>query len=392
MNKLLLSTVITGLALPSAYAQVRLDDYTEASSSYQDSYINGNLSIFDGRENEQTSYQADLSLDYDQVLESPDVDTRLQADALGTVERGSAEGDQSEDTYSAQASYTRDNYFEPDSTGAFWFGSANLGANSAFNSNDARVIFGFGYGRVKNVTPMARAIRVVEALQDRGYILRTPSIETYNKMANIVAVEDEYRSRYGARDYTQDWVQDVLNVLEESGNISPDSGAAEVLRTFYVLDQERISTRRIGWKVRAGIGYAYRSFDSQNDSDPALEIGAEYHYPLSNATQFSNEMTANTILQDQDDSYTLRNVMTLTHEISDLIDWENDWTLDYIDDGLTNQDVTVNTVGSAFIFSLNNSLDYTIRLSVTDFDGDENVNNVNGTDTSLVMGVRYRLK
>ena len=165
-----------------------------------------------------------------------------------------------------------------------------------------------------------------------------------------------------------------------------------MLRTFYVLDQERISTRRIGWKVRAGIGYAYQSFDDESDSDPTLEIGAEYHHPLSNSTQFSNEFTANTILKDDDDSYSLRNVMTLTHEISDRIDWENDWTVDYIKDGLTEQDVTVSTLSSTFIYSINNELDYTLSLSSAHFSGDENINNLNGTDTSAFMGLRYRLK
>lgn len=392
MNKTLLTTVIAGLIMPVANAQVSLSDYTEATSSYQDSYINGNLNVFDGRENEQTSYQGDLSFDYDQILSSPDVDTRLQVDALGAFERGGSAGDEAEETYSAQASYTRDKYFQPNSTGGFWYGGATIGANSAFDNNAASFVVGLGYGRVKNVTPMARAIRVVEALDERGFITRTPSVATYNEIANIVAIEDEYRSKYGARDYTQNWVEDVIAVLKKAGAISEQAGAAEVLRTYYVLDQERISTRKIGWKLRAGIGYAYQSFDGQNDSDPTLEVGAEYHYPLSNSTQFSNEMTANTILKDEDDSYTLRNVMSLTHEISDRIDWENDWTIDYIKDGLTEQDVTVNTLTSTFIYSLNNQLDYTVALSTSKFSGDENDDNFNGSDTSLFMGIRYRLK
>jgi len=392
MKKTLLSTFILGSFASNAQAEISLNDYSEATSSYRDSYINGNLSVFDGRDNEQTSYQADLSFDYDQVLSSADVDSRFQFDAAGAFERGGSAGDQSEDNYTAQLRYTRDKYFEPNSTGGFWFGGATLGANSAFDNYDARFVFGLGYGRVKNVTPMARAIRVVEALQERGFITKQPSKAIYNKVARIVDREDEYRSKLGARDYQQNWVADVVDTLKEAGVVSADAGAAEVLRTFYVLDRERISTRRTGWKVRAGIGYAYQSFDSESDSDPVLEVGAEYHHPISNLTQFSNEFTATTILNNGDDSYSARNVMSLTHEISDRIDWENDWTVDYIDNGITGQDVTVNTFNSTFIYFLNNQLDYTLRFSVANFSGDENFDNQNGTDKSLFMGLRYRLK
>jgi len=392
MKKTLISTVILASVTSIANAQVSLHDYTEATSSYKDSYINGNLSLSNGREDDQTAYQGDLSIDYDQVFSSPSVNTRLQGDAIGSFERGGVAGDERNDSYSGEVSYTRDSYFQANSNAGFWFGSATLGANSAFDNRDARGVFGVGYGRVKNVTPMARAIRVVEALEERGFIVNAPTVETYNKVANIVAIEDEYRSKYGSRDYQQNWVGEIINILKDAGAISQESGAAEVLRTFYVLDQERISTRRIGWVLRAGIGYAYQSFDRESDSDPTLEVGAEYHYPLSNSTQFSNELTAFTILKNEDDSYTLRNVMSLTHEISDRIDWENSWTLDYINDGQTDQDVTVNTLSSTFIYSINNELDYTLSVSSADFSGDEDLNNLNGTDTSVFMGLRYRLK
>ena len=391
--KIILSTIaIASLASTSVNAQISLTDYDEATSSFQDSYINGNLSVFDGRGSEQTSYQADLTFDYDQILSSPDVNHRFQIDAAGAFERGSGAGDPSEENFIAEASYTRDKYFRPDSNAGFWFGGATIGANSAFDNFDARAVAGLGYGRVKNVTPMARAIRVVEALQDRGFIIKQPTVATYNKVAKIVAREDEYQSKYGSRDYQQNWVEDVINTLQSAGVVSVDAGAAEALRTFYVLDSERISTRRTGWSVRGGIGYAYQSFDSEDDSDPVLEIGAEYHHPIGNLIQFSNEFTATTILQDDDDSYSARNVMSLTYEIGDRVDWETDWTLDYIDNGITDTNVTVNTFNSTFIYFLNNSLDYTLRFTVANFSGDEDIDNPNGTDTSLFMGIRYRLK
>ena len=150
--------------------------------------------------------------------------------------------------------------------------------------------------------------------------------------------------------------------------------------------------RRVGWKVRAGVGYVFRSFDGNSDSDPALELGAEYHYPLSNQTQFSNEALLTTILSSGDQSYAFRNVMTLTHEIDDRVDWENAWTLTHNVDGPSDTNNTVNTLSTAFIYELRNELDLTTTLAVSNYSGDETLANPNGTDTSLFFGIRYRLK
>ena len=121
-------------------------------------------------------------------------------------------------------------------------------------------------------------------------------------------------------------------------------------------------------------------------------MGAEYHYPLSNQTQFSNEALLTTILSSGDQSYAFRNVMTLTHEIDDRVDWENAWTLTHNVDGPSDTNNTVNTLSTAFIYELRNELDLTTTLAVSNYSGDETLANPNGTDTSLFFGIRYRLK
>lgn len=139
------------------------------------------------------------------------------------------------------------------------------------------------------------------------------------------------------------------------------------------------------------MGYVFRSINGEGDASPALEAGAEYHYPLSNQTQFSNEAVLTTIL-DGDVSYTLRNVMSLTHEVDDRIDWENAWTLTYDVNGPTDTQKTVNTVSTAFIYELRNQLDFAATLALSNYSGEESVASPNGTDTSLFLGLRYRLK
>jgi hypothetical protein len=214
----------------------------------------------------------------------------------------------------------------------------------------------------------------------------------YQRVANIIDREAEYQSRHGLAEYQEIWINDIASELQSAGIPAGSLEAADVIRIDDILTRERISTRRDGWKVRAGLGYVFRSFDGDSDSDPALELGAEYHYPISNRTQFSDEAVLTTIVGDDDDSYTLRNVLSLTHEIDDRIDWENAWTLTYDKNGPTNTDTTINTLSTALFYELRNQLDLTTTLAVSNYAGDETVANPNGTDTSLFVGLRYRLK
>lgn len=84
--------------------------------------------------------------------------------------------------------------------------------------------------------------------------------------------------------------------------------------------------------------------------------------------------------------------MSLTHEIDDRIDWENSWTYSYDRNGPTKTNATVNTLATAFIYSLTNSLDATATFALSHFGGDATLGNPNGTDRSLFLGIRYRLK
>lgn len=378
-----------------AYAQsasVSVTDYEEATSAYEEAYVNGTLNAGKTRADDQNSYNLNLGVDYDRVFSSPDRDLRLQANGNGSVSRGGAAGAERDSRYDYGLGATIDNYFNPASSKAFWYGSLGLQGNDAFDSRQITGILGAGYGRVVNVTPMARSIRVIEELMARGQLSSEPSLATYQAVANLIDREPEYRSKYGADDYEEIWVNDIAKEIQSSGLTGENFDAAEVIRIYTILTRERISTRRTGWKVRGGVGYVFRSFDGDSDSDPAVEFGAEYHHPLSNRTQFSDEATLTTILASGDQSYTLRNIMTLTHEIDDRVDWENAWILTHAINGPTDTSNTVNTLSTAFIYELRNQLDFTTTLAVTNYSGDETVGNPNGTDTSLFLGIRYRLR
>ena len=133
------------------------------------------------------------------------------------------------------------------------------------------------------------------------------------------------------------------------------------------MGNERISTRKHGWLVRTGIGAVLSDYDGETGK-PALEVGAEYHRPLSNQTQFSNEAILTTTLKDSNSSYNVKNHMSLTHEITDVIDWENKWVVDYSKSDNVDA-ITNHTLSSAFNYELSNQLDYNVIATLVKTDG-----------------------
>ena len=375
---LVIATVVAGSSASMAMAEnVTLFDYEEASSAYEDAYINANFDAKSGNQ-DQSSYDLDLSLDFEKVLSTPDRNTTFSFEGDTTKSRGGNAADKSVSNYQAYGAVELDNYFEPNSNGAFWYGKGDVGLQKGADDPRITATVGLGYGRVVNVTPMARAIRMVEALTERNILTQTPSLAAYKAVANIIAREDEYRSKFGAEDYEINWIQDIETAL--GGGI----GAAGAIKSYDVLVNERLSTRKHGWLVRAGVGAVLKDYDG-SDGNPLLELGAEYHRPLSNATQFSNEALLTAVLDDDDNSFTVTNNMTLTHELSDRVDWENSWVLTHIDYE-NSEDVTNNELSSSFYYYISNSLKFDVTVSLEDYEANDEV------DKNLSMGLTYRLK
>ena len=379
-----IATILATCGTSAVMAEsISLYDYDQATSAYEDAYINGQFNLDSGNQ-DQTSYDMDLSLDYEKVFSSPDSNTKLDFIGETSRSRGPNAGDDSVSYYQAEGSATYDNYFTPGSKGAFWYGKGELGLRKGQEDPFTKVTAGIGYGRVVNVTPMAKAIRLVEALRERDIIKAEPSKATYQAVAGIIDREDEYKSKYGLADYEQMWIQDIEQAMGES------LGARGVIKVYDVLSNERISTRKHGWLVRAGAGAVITDYDGE-DGKPALEVGAEYHLPLSNKTQFSDEAILTAILDDGDNSYRVSNTMTLTHEISDRIDWENAWLLDYENNENAN-DVLTNALSSGFRYYISNALSFTITGKLTDVEDDIDGNGNDEIDKSLLLALSYRLK
>lgn len=378
-------------AVNTVLAEPAVTDYQEATSSYEDAYITGNFNLDSGNQ-DQASYDLDLTIDYEKVFSSPNRNTKLDFLGTGSRTRGSQKDNPTQSEYQLKGSATMDSYFQPNSQGAFWYGKAEVGVKKGQKDPFSKLTGGVGFGRVVNVTPMARSIRVIQELRKRGSLTQDPLNITYQNVAIIIAKEDEYRSKYGGADYEEYWIEAIEKALKASGFVKGkgDLGARAILKSYDVLVNERISTRKDGWLVRGGVGAVFSDYDG-GDSKPALELGAEYHRPLSNTTQFSNEAIYTATFDDNNDGFNFNNAMSLTHELTDRVDWENQWQLDHSKSDVSN-DITSNTVSSSFRYYLNNQLDFSITAKLQDTEDNISNNNNDELDKSLNMGITYRLK
>jgi len=374
---LTLAVVMSAVTSLPVQAVPSLLDYNEATSSYDDAYVTGHFNAANGNQ-ERANYDLDLTIDYEKVMSSPSLNIKYDASGAGTSSRSATKGEERKTNYQAAASVTMDKYFRSGSKGAFWYGKGEVGAKKGQKKSFAKATAGLGYGRVVNVTPMARSIRVIEALRQNGSLGADPSHAKYQEIASIISKEAQYRSKFGAKDYVQHWVADIEKVLGKS------VGAKGAIKSYDVLSNERISTRKHGWLVRAGIGAVLSDYEGETGK-PAVEVGAEFHRPISNQTQFSNEAIFTTTLKDGDSSYNVKNNMSLTHEITDIVDWENKWLVDFskADNSDSN---TTHTVTSAFNYEISSQLDYNITATLTKTEAKDDI------DQKLSMGVKYRLK
>ncbi len=373
------------LSLASTSQAVSLYDYDQATSAYEDAYVSGQFDLNSGNQG-QTSHNLDLYGNYQRVFSSPSRDVKVSADGEYHSNKGSNKGDNTQEDYLGNGAVSVNNYFQPNSRGAFWYGDAAAGVKKSADDPYVKAGVGVGYGRVVNVTPMARSIRLIEALHHKGLLNADLSTAEYNQVAHIIARESEYRSRYGSVDYTQYWIADIERALNKTGKVR-GLGAAGILKANDVLMRETISSRKIGWLVKVGISEIIRDYDGES-SKPALDAAAEYHVPLSNQTQFSNETNLSTTLKDSDDSYKAHNSMKVSYQVSDRVDWENAWTVDYdkVDTNSVKNSNTINTLSSTYRYYLTNKLAFDTTLSAI------NDNDKADVDKALNMGVTYRLK
>ncbi len=375
----------TLLGSVNAYA-IEMTDYIEPTISTEEAYVSASLSGISGNNKDSANGQAQVQ--YDRGYESRE--RTMSFEAKGNY----SDTSRSDSIYDATIAADINSYLSG-KPNLFWFGSAsgftdNLDANSDY----ADLLGGIGYGRVTTATPLARALRVVEELQQHNVVTVNVSDSAYLRLAQILAKQQEYRSKYGAEEYLAEFVGAVEKVMIETGMISGQLNAMGSTYLQQVLSEayDVVQTRAYGWWARGGAGVRV---DEKGDStDPAITLEFKYAKPIALNAQFTNTAKYSAIFTDGSTvGQNISNNMEYVYEIGDKIDWLNTWLLNIdIADSTASGDLISNRLSSTFRYYLTNrlTLDATIAAAQVSDDIDNNGND--DAELSSLLSVRYRLR
>jgi len=396
MNKKILFSTVTVAILSTSASALKIEDYKIIEGTYQDAYLNGSLTV-EGGNQDQTSYSSHVDAKGRVIQNSAPFSWQANGIVSGDWSRGANDGDKSLKSYNASVTTRFDKYLYNDDTW-FYYGSGDLGYRKQVTSDDAddpylKIGAGMGYGRMYDATALAKALRVVEDLVKYKIITNTPSDSAMIELARIIDLEDEYRSKYGAREYKKYWYEDMEKILKKSGVLQKESlGAFGIVRINEIFSYEKIGGRFHGWKVRGGLGRILSNYDGKSENTTA-DIEFEYGKPYGYSSQFTERALFSKILEnDSAINFQFNNKMTYTYELSDKIDWDNSWILSH-DNYDKGDDVTTNTLSTGFNYYLPNELVFNITLSLSKTDGTNGQSvETPDWDTKLYTGLTYRLR
>lgn len=386
-----LSAIANPVVLSAIAHAIELTDYTNPVSRYEDAFVEGKLSTNSGNQ-DQTSYNGNLNLDWQSAYSSLPRTFGLRANALADVSRGPNDGDEQQKAVSANVAGNVDNYFKNDNTW-FWYGSGEVGYLEDAENELVKVGAGVGYGRVINATPLAVTLRVVEKLREHGVLTRDLTKDQYLTVASIIERENEFKTQYGADEYKPYFFKAIEEELKSAGVLRDESmGAIGALFMDRVIYDEPISTRKHGWVARVGAGLVVQDYTGETDNDPSLDAVFEYAKPYGVRGQFQDILSYSTIFADNTDQLVSNN-MSYTYELSDRVDWENRWTVDYLKSGDDEvNDILTNALATTFRYYLTNRVSAGATLSLAQVEDDIDDNGNDDTSVATFFDIRYRLK
>ena len=397
MNKFKLSLITIGtLFLTNSASAIEMTDYKVIKGTYEEAYVNGALTV-EGGNQDQTSYNAHADANFKTIHTSAPYSWEVDAIANSNFSKGSTKGDESEDSYNTFLKGRFDKYLKNDDT-FFLYGSGDVGYRKQLTADKADDVFtkigaGVGYGRMYDATPLAVAIRIVEDLTNYKIIKKPVSNKGMVALAKVIDLKEEYISKRGLNDYKKYWYADMEKALKNAGAIEKDSvGTFGIVRINEIIDLEKISGRFHGWKVRGGLGQVLSNYDGKSGSTTA-DVEFDYGLPMGYQSQFRETASLSKILDSKEAiDFQFSNKATYTYELSDRIDWENAWSLEFdkYNDG---DDVLSNSLSTGFRYYLANRLTFDTTFSLTKTDGTNGKSKETPDwDTKFFTGVRYRLK
>ena len=381
------------LSLCHGAQAIELTDFRDPNTAFDEAYIDFSANANSGNQ-DQASYSSLLDGFYTKRNSSERQVWGFGFDANSIASRGPNQDDESVSDFGFSARVNTDVYFSPVREKLFYFGAGSFAHQDSAVDDNIGVTVGLGYGRVWNATPLAKALRIQEALNGYGLMSGPMSDEVLLELAAIIGKEDQYRSEHGASEYKGAWYSDMESVMQSADVLkNGDLTALATVKLDDILFNEPISARRHGWLVRGGAGFQSSDFSGITDNDPKLLFQFEYAKPFGLRGQLINTATYEPIFGDNT-VQKLSNRLAYSYEISDRIDWLNSWELAFqqADDSEESRFIS-NTLTSSFAFHITNKLDLGLTLAAVDTSDRPNLDTGNDElATSAVLGLRYRVK
>ncbi len=381
------------LSATSVANAIELTQFKDPNTSFDEAYVDFTANARSGNQ-DQASYNMFLDSYY---LKRTSTDRQVWGfgvDGNADASRGPTDGDDSVSDYGFSVRGNTDVYFSEENDKLFYFGAGSFAHQDSAIDDDIGLTVGLGYGRVWNATPLAKALRIQEALNGYGLLASDMSDSDLIALATIIAREDEYRSKGGPDEYKGTWYADMEQAMNDAGVLpNGELSALGTVKLDEILFDEPISARRHGWLVRGGAGFQSSDFLGITDNDPKLLFQLEYAKPYGLRGQLLETATYEPIFGDNV-IQKLSNRLSYSYEISDRIDWINSWDLSFqqADDDDKTRFIT-NTLTSGVAYHLTNKLDLGFTLAAVDTNDKPNLDRTNDdVVTTANLGIRYRLK
>ena len=374
---------------------IEMTDYRVIYGQYDEAYINGSFNLESGNQ-EQISYDLDFDANTRSIFTTAPYAFEFFAQGSSNFSQTEDKNSSTQKAYSIFAATRYDKYLNYNNL--FIYSSNDLGYRKQKEAKKAdktliKIGLGIGYGRVYNATPLALTLRIIEELNKYQIIRGQLSDVQMLKLAKIIGMKTNYISKYGNIEYKKFWFTEMEKIFQDANILLNNSlGTFGVIKMTEVIEIEKISGRFHGWKIRTGTGQTLSSYDGKSESST---IDGEFSYglPIGYKAQYiehaliGKNLDTSTVLD-----FELTNNMSYTYEITDLIDWENIWNFNYSEYS-KGDDVIKNELSTGFRYYLANNLtiDSTLNLQKTDGTNGASIETPEW-DTSIFMGVRYRLK
>lgn len=192
-------------------------------------------------------------------------------------------------------------FYAPE-TALFAFGRVN--SNWVGLTPTVAVVLGIGYGRLQDVTPLVKAVRINDKLiQDKVLTAALPD-DVLLAIAQEIGKRQEYPS-------LEDLVIKVVELIEASGAVPGKLGAEAVLAIRQIITAVG-DTRLCGFSLSTGVGY--KVLDPAGQQDLVLFEAAEYAMPWSVDTQLYLRGDVTSTLNFS--SYVMQVTASLVHKLT----------------------------------------------------------------------------